>query len=73
MLRIHEKIRANIADLPKGIPEPLIIGRGINDVAIVVLTLAAQAGSGGALDRQRALSRSPRSCSTSWPRSTTSA
>ncbi|MGE5149712.1 MAG: efflux RND transporter permease subunit, partial [Rhodospirillaceae bacterium] len=39
LLRIHEKIRANIADLPKGIPEPLIIGRGINDVAIVTLTL----------------------------------
>ena len=42
-MRIHEKIRANISDLPKGIPEPLIVGRGINDVAIVVLTLSAQA------------------------------
>jgi multidrug efflux pump subunit AcrB len=42
VLRIHEKIRANIADLPKGIPEPLIIGRGINDVAIIILTLSAQ-------------------------------
>src|SRR3990167_2307113 len=31
LLRIHEKIRANIVDLPKGIPEPLIVGRGIND------------------------------------------
>jgi multidrug efflux pump subunit AcrB len=40
LLRVHEKIRANIADLPKGIPEPIIIGRGINDVAIVTLTLA---------------------------------
>jgi len=40
LLRVHENIRANIADLPKGIPEPLIIGRGINDVAIVTLTLA---------------------------------
>ena len=39
LLRIHEKIRANIVDLPKGIPEPLIVGRGINDVAIVALTL----------------------------------
>ncbi|HYM02731.1 MAG TPA: efflux RND transporter permease subunit [Stellaceae bacterium] len=39
-LRVHEKIRANIADLPKGIPEPVIVGRGINDVAILVLTLA---------------------------------
>jgi multidrug efflux pump subunit AcrB len=41
VLRIHEKIRANILGLPKGIPEPLIIGRGINDVAIVNLTLSA--------------------------------
>lgn len=32
LLRVHEKIRANIVDLPKGIPEPVIIGRGINDV-----------------------------------------
>ncbi|HYM31589.1 MAG TPA: efflux RND transporter permease subunit [Candidatus Cybelea sp.] len=39
LLRVHEKIRANIADLPKGIPEPIIIGRGINDVAVVALTL----------------------------------
>ena len=41
VLRVHEKIRANITDLPKGIPEPLVVGRGINDVAIVVLALAA--------------------------------
>ena len=39
LLRVHEKIRANIADLPKGIPEPIIIGRGINDVAILTLTV----------------------------------
>jgi len=40
IMRVHEKIRANIRDLPKGIPEPLIIGRGINDVAILTLTLS---------------------------------
>ena len=40
ILRIHEKIRANLNHLPLGIPEPLIIGRGINDVAAVVLTLS---------------------------------
>ncbi len=45
LLRVHEKIRANIADLPKGIPEPLIIGRGINDVAIVTLTLEPKPGA----------------------------
>jgi multidrug efflux pump subunit AcrB len=40
VLRVHEKIRANIDRIPVGIPEPLIVGRGINDVAIVVLTLS---------------------------------
>ncbi|BBF94381.1 efflux RND transporter permease subunit [Blastochloris tepida] len=40
VLRVHDKIRANITGLPKGIPEPLIVGRGIDDVAIVVLTLS---------------------------------
>jgi len=40
IMRVHEKIRANIQALPKGIPEPVIIGRGINDVAILTLTLA---------------------------------
>ncbi len=45
ILRVHEKIRANIADLPKGIPEPTIIGRGINDVAILVLTIAPKDGA----------------------------
>ena len=40
ILRVHEKIRANIDRIPVGIPEPLIVGRGIDDVAIVVLTLS---------------------------------
>jgi multidrug efflux pump subunit AcrB len=40
LTRVHEKIRNNIADLPKGIPMPVIVGRGINDVAILTLTLA---------------------------------
>ncbi|MEW6123067.1 MAG: efflux RND transporter permease subunit [Pseudomonadota bacterium] len=39
ILRVHEKIRANLDRIPVGIPEPLIIGRGIDDVAIVVATL----------------------------------
>ena len=46
-LRVHEKIRARIGDLPKGIPEPLIVGRGINDVAIVDLTLSAAPDKAG--------------------------
>ena len=40
ILRIHEKIRANMDRIPTGIPEPLIVGRGIDDVAIMTLTLA---------------------------------
>ncbi|TBW40651.1 efflux RND transporter permease subunit [Siculibacillus lacustris] len=44
VLRVHEKIRAEIAGLPKGIPEPLIAGHGIDDVATVVMTLAAKPG-----------------------------
>ncbi|MDE2378703.1 efflux RND transporter permease subunit [Bradyrhizobium sp.] len=40
ILRVHEKIRANLDRIPVGIPEPLIIGRGINDVAVTVLTLS---------------------------------
>lgn len=39
ILRVHEKIRANMDRIPVGIPEPLVTGRGIDDVAIVVLTL----------------------------------
>ena len=47
VLRIHDKMRSNITSLPKGIPEPLIIGKGIDDVAIVVLTLSAKPDKAG--------------------------
>jgi multidrug efflux pump subunit AcrB len=47
ILRVHEKIRAALDRIPKGIPEPLIIGRGINDVPILVLTLSAKADRAG--------------------------
>ncbi|KXF75710.1 multidrug transporter AcrB [Paramesorhizobium deserti] len=40
ILRVHDKIRANMNRIPVGIPEPLIVGRGIDDVAIVVVTLS---------------------------------
>lgn len=40
IVRIHEKIRANYDKIPTGIPEPLIVGHGIHDVAIVTLTLS---------------------------------
>ena len=40
VLRVHERIRANFDRIPTGIPEPLIVKRGINDVAVVTLTLS---------------------------------
>ncbi len=40
IVRVQAKIRANIDRLPLGIPEPLIVSRGINDVAVEVLTLS---------------------------------
>jgi multidrug efflux pump subunit AcrB len=40
VLRVNDKIRANFDKIPIGIPEPLIVGHGINDVAAVVLTLS---------------------------------
>lgn len=43
ILRVHEKIRANIQRIPVGIPDPLIVGRGIDDVAIVAVTLRPKA------------------------------
>ncbi len=45
ILRIHERIRANYDRIPTGIPEPLIVGRGISDVPIVVITLAPEAAA----------------------------
>jgi len=45
ILRVHEKIRANMDRIPVGIPEPLIQGRGIDDVAIVVVTLTPTPGA----------------------------
>ncbi|MBW4091327.1 MAG: efflux RND transporter permease subunit [Proteobacteria bacterium] len=39
VLRVNDKIRANMDRIPVGIPSPLIVGRGIDDVAILALTL----------------------------------
>ncbi|WP_306031263.1 efflux RND transporter permease subunit [Stappia sp. MMSF_3263] len=46
VLRVHDRIRANMDRIPVGIPEPRVVGRGIDDVAIVALTLSAAPGSG---------------------------
>ena len=40
VLRVHDRVRANMDRIPVGVPEPQIVGRGIDDVAIVALTLA---------------------------------
>jgi len=40
ILRVHDKVRANSERIPVGIPAPMIVGRGIDDVAIVSLTLS---------------------------------
>ena len=47
ILRVHEKIRANLDRIPVGIPEPMIVGRGINDVAVTVLTLSPKPEAAG--------------------------
>ncbi|MEW5422152.1 efflux RND transporter permease subunit [Amorphus sp. 3PC139-8] len=47
ILRVHEKIRANMDQIPVGIPEPLIVGHGIDDVAIVVVTLSPKPEAAG--------------------------
>jgi multidrug efflux pump subunit AcrB len=40
VLRVNNKISGNLDRIPIGIPVPLVVGRGINDVAAMVLTLA---------------------------------
>ncbi|GAB4386929.1 efflux RND transporter permease subunit [Albidovulum sp.] len=47
ILRVHDKVRANLDRIPFGIRDPLIVGRGIDDVAIVTLTLTPARGDAG--------------------------
>jgi multidrug efflux pump subunit AcrB len=47
VLRVHDKVRANLDRIPVGIPEPLIVGRGIDDVAILSLTLSPTPDAAG--------------------------
>ncbi|MBB38468.1 MAG: multidrug transporter AcrB, partial [Hyphomonas sp.] len=46
ILRVHEKIRANMDRIPPDVPMPLVVGRGINDVSIVTLTLSPEEWTG---------------------------
>ena len=61
ILRVHDKIRANFDRIPTGIPEPLIVGRGINDVAVVALTLSPKPEAADA-GPTRTCTTSPTSC-----------
>ena len=47
VLRVHEKIQANMDRIPVGIPAPLVVGRGIDDVAILSFTLSPAPGAAG--------------------------
>ena len=51
ILRVHEKVRANFDRMPVGIAEPMIVGRGIDDVAIVSLTLSGEGVAANELTR----------------------
>ncbi len=49
VLRVHDKVRANYDRIPVGVPEPMIVGRGIDDVAIMTLTLSPRPESADAI------------------------
>ncbi len=44
IVRVHDEVQAHMAEMPTGIGEPLIVGRGIDDVATVVLNLSPKKG-----------------------------
>ena len=44
ILRVRDEILSNLDRIPVGIPQPLVVGRGINDVAIVALTFSPAHG-----------------------------
>ena len=46
LLRVHEKVQANMDKIPVGIPAPLIVGRSIDDVAILSLILTPTTDDG---------------------------
>jgi len=46
-IRVEEKLRANWAKKPVGIPDPRVTVRGIDDVPMLVLTLAPRPGASG--------------------------
>jgi multidrug efflux pump subunit AcrB len=57
ILRVRDRIMANLDRIPVGIPEPMVVGRGIDDVAIVTLTFTPAPGPAGAGVDAAALTR----------------
>ena len=51
VLLVNDKIRANMNRIPIGIPEPMVVGRGIDDVAIVTLTLTPKSDAANRWDQ----------------------
>ncbi len=51
VLRVIERLGANAERAPPGVPDPIVIGRGIEDVAVIVITLSPSAGAVGRYDR----------------------
>ena len=47
LLRVHEKVQSNMDKIPIGVPAPLIVGRSIDDVAILSLTLTPTTDEAG--------------------------
>jgi multidrug efflux pump subunit AcrB len=47
VLRVNNKIGSNLDRIPISIPVPLVVGRGINDVAAMVLTLSPKPEAAG--------------------------
>ena len=60
ILRVHEKVRANMDRIPVGVPEPLIVGRGIDDVAILALTLSPKPDAADRITAERPDPHRPR-------------
>ena len=50
IVRVNDALQANRAAAPQGVHEPLVVGRSIDDVAVVVLTLSPKAGNEGRWD-----------------------
>ena len=53
VLRVRERVGANAARAPPSVREPIIVGRGVEDVAVLVVTLAPRPEAADRYDRGR--------------------